>query len=498
MVPALGVGWLAGVLGGSLAIMPDAVLVIGLVGVAIVYAAGWGSARIQLVSLAVLAGIFGIWRSNAALAVDQVQRTAWEPLYGQVRVVRGTVRDAQARGTYVRLTVGELEGPRGFLQTTVPRLPGLTEHSRVVLRGEILRPEELVPKAVHGDPAPGTSSRYGERLERVFARRQVFAAMVFPGVTVEEVGVPSRLTRIRLALRGVLLRNLPEPAAGLYSALLLSFDGDLPRDLRDRAAATGILHLLAISGSHLAVLAGAAFFVALALGLSRRAATVLTLGCTMGFLVLVGFPESGVRSGIMAGLVLTAYLLGRPASGLRALLIAAVAMTIENPRLLLGDVGFQLSTLAVWGLLVIFPMLQAVFQRVPNPWKLRSVLLLAVSAELATLPVVAYTFGRVPLVGPLTNVAAGVLFPALLGLGALVVIVGSLLPAAVPLFSPAAAFAGTAFLGVAEFGSRIPHHVLDLPLVPFSVFLSSVLVLLLVVHGLHALFPPVPARASRQ
>ncbi|MDP3685245.1 MAG: ComEC/Rec2 family competence protein, partial [bacterium] len=320
VVPWMGVGWLAGILVGSLWVAPASVLTAGWIGSAVAYALSWnrsffserGTRLVQLGVLAVLAGLFGLWRANDALLADQEQRARWEPLYGKPLVVQGVVEDAEIRGVLTRLTVGQLtrkeEALPGFLRTTVPRAPDLGEGTRIRLRAKVDPPEKT------GRPARGD-------LVRVFRRQQVFAAMRFPDLRIEDAAQPSALTRVRLSLRDSFLRHLSEPAAGLYSALLLSFDQDLPTALRDAAANAGILHLVAISGSHIAAIAAVVFFLAVMVGLSRTAAAIATLAFTAVFLALVGFPESGVRSGIMAGLVLLAMLLGRQAAGLRALLL---------------------------------------------------------------------------------------------------------------------------------------------------------------------------------
>ncbi len=480
----MGVGWLLGVLVGSVWIAPDVALTIGWIGSAAAFAVSW-SQKIQaerarflrLTALAVLAGIFGVWRANDALLEDGSRRVQWETMYGETATVHGVVRDAEIRDAFLRLAVGNLvtEGGGalpGFLRTTVPKVPDLTEGTHVQLRGNIQAPEDI------GQPTRTD-------LSRVFQRRQVFATMRFPEIEVESVAAPSALTRLRFALRERLLRELPEPVAGLYSALLLSFDRDLPTSLRDAAADAGVLHLVAISGSHIAAIAAVVFFALITIGLSRNAAMITTLVFTVVFLALVGFPESGVRSGIMAALIFLALLVGRNAVGIRALLITAVIMTAVDPRILIGDIGFQLSALAVWGLLTLFPLLQHAFRDLPDPFRLRSLLLLTVAAELATLPVVIYTFGRIPLFGPVANLFAGVLFPFLLASGAAVLAASFLLPSATALIVPFAAVVGNLFLRITEWTTAVPGHVLLVPPISLLAFLGSIVMLITAVHVLH-------------
>lgn len=475
IVPALCIGWLLGVAAGSVVSVPAAFFQGALAVVAITFTAlpQW---RARLAALALLAAIFGVWRSQDARALDAAERAAWEGEYGRPAVVRGRVTDAQLRGTAIRLTVGGLairdrQFP-GALRTSVPRLEGLQEGADVVLRGTVVRPEELRPP---GTPARGDPAR-------VFERHHLFAAMRFPKVTIERSGESSRLTRVRLALRRVLLRGLPEPAAGLYSAFLLSFDQDLSADLREKAAATGILHLVAISGSHISVIMGFVVWVAFRAGFSQRLALTSGLAATALFLALIGFPESGVRSGIMATVVVFAVLFARPGSGLRALLLACALMTVQNPRILLGDVGFQLSALAVWGLLVLGPLFGGWFTWIPKFFGLRTLFVLTLAAEVATLPVVAYTFGRVPLVGPMTNLVAGYLFPVLFIAGGMVLLLGIVAPGLAALPGALAAGVAEVFLSIADLGTSIPHHVLTLPAFPLSVLIGSVLVLVTGAH----------------
>ncbi|TSC63952.1 MAG: hypothetical protein G01um1014106_328, partial [Parcubacteria group bacterium Gr01-1014_106] len=85
----MGVGWLLGVLVGSVWIAPDVALTIGWIGSAAAFAVSW-SQKIQaerarflrLTALAVLAGIFGVWRANDALLEDGSRRVQWETMYG--------------------------------------------------------------------------------------------------------------------------------------------------------------------------------------------------------------------------------------------------------------------------------------------------------------------------------------------------------------------------------------------------------------------------------
>ncbi len=488
VLPALSLGVLAGVAVGSVHVLPLRALVPAAFAVGALCVVPFPNRRIRLVLLACMACVLGIWRGNGALGADHALRAQWEMLHGKPHVFGGVVLEAEERGPFTRLTVGYLRFGEtllsGTVRATVPRGPDRAEGARIHIRGVLEAPGTLRRGSGAGAPARGD-------LERSFARQRVFGSLQFPVVVVESRGKPSLLAGLRLRLRDVLLHQLPEPAAGLYSAFLLSYDRDLDPDLKERAAASGLLHLVAISGSHIAVLAAFVFFTSTFLGFTRRVATVTTLGLTGAFLFLVGLPESGIRSGLMAGLVGMAYLLGRPAAGLRMLLFASAAMTVVNPRILLGDTGFQLSALAVWGLLAVFPFLRSITRRVPDPLRVKTLFLLTIAAEIGTLPVTAYTFGSVSLIAPLTNLLAVPLFPVLLAVGGLLLLVGIVVPAIAAIPAAVAVALGNTFLAIADLGSRVPFHAVPIPAFSFAVFAASVISLMLLVHLLHG-------RATRQ
>jgi competence protein ComEC len=237
--------------------------------------------------------------------------------------------------------------------------------------------------------------------------------------------------------------------------MLLSYDKDLPRELRDVFAASGLAHLIAISGSHIALLAVVIFFGTTALGLSRLLASIATVLLSAAFLALVEFPASGIRSVLMVAVVFWAYASGRRVQGARALLLAAAVMTATNPRLLLGDIGFQLSVLAMWGLLVLYPFLTLPFRARRDFFNLRTIILLTLAAEIATAPLVAYTFGRLSVVGLLTNIVAIPLFPLLLVAGLVTATLGAV-PVAQALITPFSYGVATLFVRLGELAAEAP------------------------------------------
>jgi competence protein ComEC len=103
-------------------------------------------------------------------------------------------------------------------------------------------------------------------------------------------------------------------------------------------------------------------------------------------------------------------------------------MLAVNPLLLGFDVGFQLSFLAVMGIIYLMPSFQNWFKKVPNPniFPVRNLLSMTISAQVFTLPILIYNFGYMSLVSPLTNILIVPLIPYLMGLGFIFSILGML------------------------------------------------------------------------
>ncbi|HEX6966630.1 MAG TPA: DNA internalization-related competence protein ComEC/Rec2 [Gemmatimonadaceae bacterium] len=194
--------------------------------------------------------------------------------------------------------------------------------------------------------------------------------------------------------------------APLVRALLIADTRSLDPALRDRYAAAGIVHMLSISGLHVAIIAMAILLVFQALRLPRTAAIVATLGVTALYIAVIGAPPPALRSGIMLGIAALTRLAQRPVSKWAALALGA-AIPLASPRTAL-DVGYQLSIIGMASLIAgsalvrrwITPRLDGVRA------ELASVALVSLVATLASAPLTAWRFGRLSLIAPITNVIA--------------------------------------------------------------------------------------------
>lgn len=211
------------------------------------------------------------------------------------------------------------------------------------------------------------------------------------------------LARLRRRAEAHLDALLPLPQGALLSGLLLGTDERLPQDDADAFRAAGLSHLTAVSGSNVALILD---LMAQALWwLPERWRLWPLLGGIGAFTLLVGAPASAVRAALTGIIGVLALRSGRKGGGRRALMIALAAMTLWEPRQLTADAGFQLSFLATLGIVELGPPLRTLCARF-LPAGLAEALAVTLAAELPTLPWSAWIFGTLPLLAPLTNLAA--------------------------------------------------------------------------------------------
>jgi len=209
-------------------------------------------------------------------------------------------------------------------------------------------------------------------------------------------------------------RSLSEPAAAILNGIILGDDKSIPEKLTQQFATLGLTHIIAVSGSHLAVISALFLTLCLLAGLSRpQAFWPASIGIIF-YTILVGAPASAVRSAIMGIMLLYGQRIGRLNSARNALVFAAVLMLLVNPKLLLIDVGFQLSFAAVFGLVYLYPYLKIKAFKLPDWWQIKEIFLITLSAQIATLPLTAYYFGKISPLSLLANLLILPIIPLLM------------------------------------------------------------------------------------
>jgi len=291
----------------------------------------------------------------------------------------------------------------------------LEGRARVLLRSP-LEPGSSA-RGVVVEPRCGVRMRVRARSARVpagsivevrgaFARRGTALAVMDADIRV--VRAPGLVERWR-ASTGRRLDALYGADAPLARALLLADADDVDRELRDRFADAGIIHMLSVSGLHVGIIAGAVRSLAVALRATGVAADTSSLVVTLAFVGFIGAPPPAVRSAVMLAVTVWSRRQQRPTSEWGVWAISC-AVPLWQPRVVL-DLGWQLSVTGMAGLLASTRLCERASTRWTG-WRrdvVRSMVATTV-ASAATAPLVAWVFGRVSLAAVLTNVLAAPLF----------------------------------------------------------------------------------------
>lgn len=409
----------------------------------------------------VLAGL-GLVLSAVALLIPALrkQRALWTALLAAVAALgvyagneiffyRPLIRmDGQT--VYLEARVVEEEADTVLLEVTGGRAP---EGSQIALYAS---PGTELPKlysTVAGDFVLTAMDTRG--LDHLTMKASGVSMMAW----CPEYGVPSYteipgeepwtavFSKMRRHFYQTLTAYLPGDRGELAAGICLGMDEGLSSEAREAFRITGVAHLLAVSGLHMSVLAFAVLALLRRLHMPERLASLLTMAGVLGFMALVGFEVSVVRSGVMLLVLLLGTAVRRQADSRNSMGFALLLLLLPNPYCAY-DVSLLLSFGACLGLLCLYPWMRTqtrkwlepaagpppetlpdapAAQTRPPLWKrgrnrLVDALCVSLAAILPTMTVSALFFGSLSLIAPITNLLT--VFPStvLTQLGCLAVI----------------------------------------------------------------------------
>ena len=255
----------------------------------------------------------------------------------------------------------------------------------------------------------GDAERFSYR--RYLALKGVFGISYLPTLLDVRIdhrssyGVLEQIDRLRDEIKTVFWTDLSAQPAALATGFLIGETRDIPSSVYSMFRDSGTLHLLAVSGSNVALVLIFIAAVMRPMNLSRRVKSLLLLGVILLFTLLSYAEPSVVRASVMAMLVITVGLLNRRYDLNNIIALTALIILLVEPGQLY-DVGFQLSFATAWGLIAFTPRLTALFARYQQrrwyKWIVYP-LLISLVAQVCSTPLIAYYFGRVPLVSPIAN-----------------------------------------------------------------------------------------------
>lgn len=162
---------------------------------------------------------------------------------------------------------------------------------------------------------------------------------------------------LRDGIKVIAYHFLPEDAAGLCVSVLIGDKSGLSAEIEAAFRASGVYHLLAVSGMHLSVIVGALWWILGLLDCRRSVKTFTCMAAVVLFSAVCGFTASVVRAAVMTLIVLSSGLFRRAADRLNSVGFAAFAMLLVDPFCVF-DIGWQLSFAATFGMFSWLPVWQ--------------------------------------------------------------------------------------------------------------------------------------------
>lgn len=223
--------------------------------------------------------------------------------------------------------------------------------------------------------------------------------------TLRTIAPPNALERWRARV-GTMLDRRFGPDAPMVRSLLIADTRGLDPALRDRYADAGLVHLLSISGLHVAIVGGALLLLFSAVRLRPQAAALAAVSVSVLYVLAIGAPPPAVRSVTLFAASQASKALQRPVSPWGSFALGALVPLLDLRTVL--DLGWQLSV-AGYAAIIVAARLG---RRLPETWEgwrgtLARELLAGVLTTMVTAPLVAWHFGRLSLVAPLSNLLAG-------------------------------------------------------------------------------------------
>jgi competence protein ComEC len=255
---------------------------------------------------------------------------------------------------------------------------------------------------------------------------------------------------------------LPEPHGSLGLGLLIGQRTTLPDSVNTQLSMVGLTHIIAVSGYNLTIIVEA--MKRFGKKQSKYQQTLLSIILIGAFLLVTGFSASIVRAAIVSMLSLMAWYYGRTFRPVLLLLIAAVITAGAYPLYLWSDIGWYLSFLAFYGVLVLAPLLIRRFTSKHDPKLLGAVMLESFCAQLMTMPFVIYIFHQASIIALISNVVVVPWVPLAMLLSLIAGLAGIFVPVLSGLLAWPAYIILTYMLDIVNLLSRVPHALVQLNL----------------------------------
>jgi competence protein ComEC len=196
-------------------------------------------------------------------------------------------------------------------------------------------------------------------------------------------------------------RNLTYEKSALMAAMLTGYREKLTTPMEDAFSASGLIHIMAVSGANIAFLLMPVLWLFRMLGINRRLCAAAAIPLIFIYVLITGMEASVLRASIMALVVLIGKILDRKADIINSLCVASIIILVINPFMLM-DAGFQLSAGATAGLGILYKRIRnSIPEKTPD--LISETLAATLAAQAGVLPMLILYFSRVSVVSLVAN-----------------------------------------------------------------------------------------------
>lgn len=425
----------AAILGGiGLSRIVDFPLVLLAFGAVMIFLTG----RWRSLSTLLLVALVGLCIGGLRGSAYMIKLADYEPYYNQKIVLVGTAKDdaaynerkqlefdlkdarvVHADGTTSDLLVGRI-GVSGF-------------GANVIYRGDTVR--------VEGKLRPAFGSKQGYMSFAQFTQ------------------VRSNFTWIDMFRRNFaagMQSAIPDPQASFAMGVLIGQRSTLPESVYNDLKMVGLVHIIAVSGYNMTIILRAV--MKLLEKRSKFQTFMLAAILILTFLLITGASASIVRAAIVSGLSLAAWYYGRSFRPIVLILLAAAITALASPLYPWSDIGWYLSFLAFYGVMILAPQMRERFMRGRiKDSIIIGIVLESLCAEMMTLPLILYIFGEMSFVNLVANVVVCAFIPITMLLSLIAGLAGMWLPMLAGWVAWPATMVLTYILDAAHILASVPH-----------------------------------------
>jgi len=429
----------------------------------------WKNKKIRIFGFCILFFVFGIWKHQTARA--QLERPGIEKFYEQKVLFTGKViEEPDIRIDKIKLKT-EIEDSKTYVLITTKLFPQINYGDKLKIQGILKEPQEFE----------------GFNYKDYLKNQKIYFLMYYPEIEILERGKGNQIKTFLISLKQKLKQSLqniiPFSQVGFFEALIFGDENNISDAWKEKLNITGVRHIAAVSGMNVTIISVILLNFVLALGFWRQQSLWISIVLISFYILMIGAPSCAVRAGIMAGLLLISQNFGRLVIQERILVFTLALMLFFNPLLLKNNIGFQLSFLAIAGLVYLQPLFLKLFEKLPDFLELRTNLSSTLAAQIFVLPILLYNFGQFSLVSPLTNILILPFIPFLTIFGFLFSFSGIFWKSLAQIISFPAQILLTIIMKIIDFSSQILFASKQIYISGIFVFISYLLLAIIILYS---------------